>query len=86
MTVKQYTTYNSALKTLDHETLDSRRNISSLKFALKHEKNEKFNSWLKPATKNVNTRARDIYIVKLQPTIPDSQRVTKVLNMYEHLL
>ena len=52
-----YTSYSSALKTLNFETLDSRRNRLSLKFALKCEKHEKFKSWFKPATKNVNTRA-----------------------------
>ena len=52
-----YISYNSALKTLNLESLDSRRNKLSLKFALKCEKHEKFQSWFKPATKNVNTRA-----------------------------
>ena len=41
---------------LDFESLDSRRNILALKFALKAEKHVKFNSWFKPAVKKVNTR------------------------------
>ena len=55
---QSYNSYNSALKTLNLETLESRRIRLTLKFALKCEKLDKFKSWFKPATKNVNTRAQ----------------------------
>ena len=53
---ESYESYRNALKMLDLESLDSRRNKLSLKFALKSEKHVKFNSWFKPAVKKVNTR------------------------------
>ena len=51
-----YCSYNNALEVLNLETLESRRNKLCLKFALKSEKHEKFQSWFKKNTKNVNTR------------------------------
>ena len=53
---ESYESYRNALKLLYLENLDSRRNKLTLKFALKSEKHDKFNSWFKPAVKKVNTR------------------------------
>ena len=51
-----YESYKDALKLLELETLNVRRNRLALKFSLKSEKHEKFKSWFKPAVKRVNTR------------------------------
>ena len=53
-----YLSYNNALKTLNLETLDSRRHRLTLNFALKSEKHTKFKSWFYPTTKDRNTRAK----------------------------
>ena len=54
---QSYTSYFSGLKTLNLETLESRRMRLTLKFALKCEKHPKFKSWFIPSKKVVNTRA-----------------------------
>ena len=52
---KSYNSY--ALKFLNFETLDARRNKLSLKFALmKADSNLKFRNWFIPEVKRVNTR------------------------------
>ena len=44
----RYESYNSALKLVDLETLDCRRDKLCLKFALKAEKHTKFKHWFNP--------------------------------------
>ena len=53
---QRYESYNKALQLLELDTLESRRNLLSLKFALKAEKDEKFKFWFKPNEKKLNTR------------------------------
>ena len=52
----QYFSYKNALKSLNLETLESRRRKLSLKFAIKASKHSKFKAWFKPNENNVNTR------------------------------
>ena len=52
----EYQSYNTALRTLGLETLESRRVKLTLKFGLKSEKHTKFQNWFKPTTKLYNTR------------------------------
>ena len=52
----EYQSYNSALRTLGLETLESRRIKLTLKFGLKSEKHIKFQNWFKPTTKLYKTR------------------------------
>ena len=54
----KYLSYTLALKALDLENLESRRNQLCLKFALKTEKHHKFQSWFSPNVKVVNTRSK----------------------------
>ena len=54
---KDYVSYSQALKTLNLESLEHRRNKLCLKFALKAEKHEKFRNWFKPSIKTVDTRS-----------------------------
>ena len=51
-----YTSYSTALDSLELETLEYRRNLLSLKFALKSEKHKKFRFWFKRNEKRTNTR------------------------------
>ena len=53
---EQYVSYKSALKTLNIEPLEARRNKLCLNFARKAEKHEKFTKWFKLNEPNVNTR------------------------------
>ena len=52
----EYTSYRNALKFLNLETLDQRRDKLCLKFAKKAEYNPKFENWFVPSTKPCNTR------------------------------
>ena len=52
----QYSSYKNALKSLNLETLESRRRKLSLKFAIKASKHSKFKAWFKPSEYNINTR------------------------------
>ena len=60
---EKYLSYKSALKTLNLESLESRRKKLSLKFALKASKHSKFKSWFKVNNCNVNTRNIIIIII-----------------------
>ena len=53
---EEYESYKLALKKLDLDDLESRRNKLCLKFGKKAEKHEKFNKWFKPNNDPVNTR------------------------------
>ena len=53
-----YHSYGDALKTLNLDSLEARRQKLALKFALKAEKNSKFKTWFKLASKTVNTRLK----------------------------
>ena len=52
----KYESYKLALRALDLEPLQSRRDKLSLNFALKSEKSDKFQKWFKPATYPQDTR------------------------------
>ena len=52
----KYESYKLALRALDLEPLQSRRDKLSLNFALKSEKSDKFLKWFKPATYPQDTR------------------------------
>ena len=52
----EYVSYRSALKSLNLESLESRRKKLSLKFAIKASKHIKFKSWFRENDQNVNTR------------------------------
>ena len=53
---EQYKSYNLALKHLNLESLEDRRNKICLNFAKKAENHPKFQHWFKPTDKKVNTR------------------------------
>ena len=53
---QDYVSYTAALAALELETLEFRRNLLSLKFALKSEKHKKFKFWFKFNENKVNTR------------------------------
>ena len=53
---ENYNSYSNALKMLELDTLEFRRNKLALKFALKSEKHEKFQNWFKVNVKHVDTR------------------------------
>ena len=53
---QKYESYNNALQLLELDTLEYRRNLSSLQFALKAEKHEKFQFRFKANEKKINTR------------------------------
>ena len=53
-----YESYRDALKTLNLDSLETRRQKLTLKFALKAEKNNKFKTWFKLASKTLNTRPK----------------------------
>ena len=53
---ESYNSYSNALKILDLETLEVRRNKLTLKFALKAEKHSKFQKWFKVKEKRAETR------------------------------
>ena len=57
----RYISYDQALKTLELDYLESRRDDICLKFAKKCVKNSKFNHWF-PKTSSANTRSKEIYI------------------------
>ena len=59
---ENYTSYSNALKMLELDTLEFRRNKLALKFALKSEKHRKFQNWFKVNVKQVETRqSKDKY-------------------------
>ena len=53
-----YVSYRNSLSQLGLDSLESRRNKLSLKFAMKAEKDPKFNSWFKPNQIKLNTRTK----------------------------
>ena len=84
---QSYTSYYSALKTLNLETLESRRMRLTLKFALKCEKHPKFKSWFIPSKKVVNTRANlnkycDVLANHTRFENSPLSFITKILNMH----
>ena len=84
---EKYLSYKEALKFLNLETLEFRRNKLSLKFALKTEKHEKFKSWFNPIFKNVETRSsnKKYYDVKANTTRFQKSPLsflTRILNLY----
>ena len=55
---QQYKSYKSALRSLEMESLFSRRNKMCKKFATKALKHSKFEKWFKPNNSNTVTRAK----------------------------
>ena len=55
---KTYTSYEDALRALQLESLEERRESICLKFALKAEKQDKFKSWFKPNPKFLISRTK----------------------------
>ena len=49
---------SNALDILQLDSLEQRRNVLALKFAMKSEKHQKFQSWFIRAKKTVNTRTK----------------------------
>ena len=76
---ENYTSYSNALKMLELDTLEFRRNKLALKFALKSEKHRKFQNWFKVNVKHVETRqSKNKYCnVKAKHT-----RYEKVLSVF----
>ena len=84
---EKYSTYKEALKVLNLETLEFRRNKLSLKFALKAEKHEKFKSWFKPTCKKVYTRSSTQKYCDVKANTTRFQKsplsfITRILNLY----
>ena len=82
-----YTSYRNALEGLQLDSLENRRNKISLKFALKSEKHDKFNSGFKPATKTVNTRtkvSKNCHVKSIHARFSNSliSFLTRLLNLY----
>ena len=53
---EDFISYSKALKTLNLDTLESRRRKLSLKFAIKASKHPKFKSWFKLKEQKINSR------------------------------
>ena len=53
---QEYESYDNALQLFQLDSLEYRRKLLSLKFALKAEKHDKFKFWFKPNEKKLNTR------------------------------
>ena len=82
-----YTSYKCALKDLNLDSLESRRNKLTLKFALTSEKNQKFKSWFKTATKSVYTRSKLMKYFDVKANHNRFERsplsfITKMLNLH----
>ena len=84
---EKYSTYKEALKILNLESLEFRRNKLSLKFALKAEKHGKFKSWFKPTCKKVDTRSSTQKYCDVKANTTRFQKsplsfLTRILNLY----
>ena len=82
-----YFYYKSAIKTLNLDSLEDRRNKLTLKFALKSEKNLKFKAWFKLAAKTVKTRSRLMKYCDVRANCTRFERsplsfMTKLLNLH----
>ena len=82
-----YISYRNALKVLNLESLDSRRNQLCLKFAKKCEKNEKFKYWFKLNENYKNTRTEKSRYCEVKSRLSRLQRspisfLTNILNDY----
>ena len=81
----EYVSYRSALKSLNLESLESRRKKLSLKFAIKASKHIKFKSWFRENDQNVNTRHekpkfRDVRAIHSRFEKSALSYLTKLLN------
>ena len=86
----EYLSYRSALRSLNLETLESRRVKLTLKFGLKSEKHEKFKKWFTPATKAYSTRLEKFKYCSVRAKHTRFQKsplsfLTKLLNMHHRV-
>ena len=82
-----YFYYKNAIKSLNLDSLEDRRNKLTLKFALKSEKNLKFKAWFKLAAKTVKTRSKPMKYCDVRTNFTRFERsplsfMTKLLNMH----
>ena len=85
----RYQSYKTAMKTLDLDTLQSRRDKLSLNFARKSEKHYKFQSWFKPAvcsqdTRQVKFKYCDVKANHSRFSKSPISYLTKLLNEYHN--
>ena len=83
----KYCSYKEALKTLNLESLQARRNKLCLKFARKSEKNDKFVKWFKRSRPKPNTRQEtfkycDVVARHTRFKKSPLSSLTKMLNEY----
>ena len=84
---ESYLSYSNALKTLNLDTLESRRVKLTLNFALRAEKHPKFKSWFKLNSKTVNTRGNPKKYCDVQANHARYEKsplpyITRLLNTY----
>ena len=85
----RYQSYKTAMKTLDLDTLQSRRDKLSLNFARKSEKHSKFQSWFKPAVCSQDTRQEKFKYCDVKANHSRFSKspisyLTKLLNEYHN--
>ena len=81
----EYISYRNAIRTLDLDDLETRRNKLCLKFGKKCEKSDKFNNWFKLNTQSVNTRQEKTKYVKVRSRLSRLEKspisfLTNMLN------
>ena len=86
---ERYISYKQALKTLNMQSLQSRRDKLCLNFARKAEKHTKFEKWFKPAHYSQNTRQEKFKYCKVQARHNRFDKsplsyLTRMLNSYHN--
>ena len=82
----EYISYKNAIKTLDVDDLETRRNQLCLKFGKKCEKSDKFRKWFKFNTQTVNTRQEKTKYVKVRARLSRLEKspISFLTNMLNH--
>jgi len=84
---KTYTSYEDALRALQLESLEKRRESICLKYALKAEKQDKFKSWFKPNPKFLISRTKQPKYIPIRESTTRIERSpigyrTDILNTH----
>ena len=82
----EYISYRNAIRTLDLDDLETRRNKLCLKFVKKCEKSDKFSNWFKLNTQSVNTRQEKTKYVKVRARLSRLEKspISFLTNMLNH--
>ena len=82
----EYISYRNAIRTLDLDDLETRRNQLCLRFGKECEKSDKFNNWFKLNTQSVNTRQEKTKYVKVRARLSRLEKspISFLTNMLNH--